>query len=44
MGVSKDKPAPTAKKQRPGSSKEDATSPTVLLEVVLITSVINAYK
>ena len=31
-------------KQRPGSSKEDATSPTVLLEAVLITSVIDAYK
>ena len=31
------------RKQRPWLSKEDATSPTVSLEAVLITSVIDAY-
>ena len=32
------------RKKRPRSSKEDATSSVVLLEAVLITSVIDAYK
>ena len=32
------------RKKRPGSSKEDAKSPTVLLEAVIIRSIIDAYK
>ena len=32
------------RKYRPGSSKEDATSPTVSLEEVLISSVIDTYE
>ena len=32
------------RKQRPGSSKEDATSPAVSLEAALITYIIGSYK
>ena len=32
------------RKQRPGLSKENTTLPTVTLEAVLITSVIDAYE
>ena len=32
------------RKQRPGSSKEDSTSPTVSLEAVLITFLVDAYE
>ena len=32
------------RKQRPVSSKEDATSPTESIEVVLITYIIDTYK
>ena len=42
-GSVKGRASADGQKQRPGSSKEDATSTTVSIEVVLITSSIDAY-